>query len=166
MAVQGDCERVYPCPRDSRVKHLKLFLLVLFIYTFQKSFWSHKSKSSSNLKFIFKKKNHIFQCMGKIFCVDFQKDLWNSTQISYPFIERCTFIEVWNLNFSLDLGACMCFWNVSQEFQTQFSIFPVPHLWWRESVLDIWWNRLQKYGAPRYSTAQLHTASWTRWRQR
>ena len=29
-------------------------------------------------------KNHIFQCMGKIFCVEFQR-------VSYPYIERCGF---------------------------------------------------------------------------
>ena len=29
-------------------------------------------------------KNHIFQCIGKIFCVEFQKYLWNSTQNILP----------------------------------------------------------------------------------
>ena len=37
-------------------------------------------------------KNHIFQCVGKIFCVEYQRvPLKFRTKISYPCIERCRF---------------------------------------------------------------------------
>ena len=37
-------------------------------------------------------KNDIFQCMGKIFCVEFQRVPFEIPhKISYPYIERCEF---------------------------------------------------------------------------
>ena len=37
-------------------------------------------------------KIHIFQCMGKIFCVEFQKVPFEIPhKISYPYIKRCDF---------------------------------------------------------------------------
>ena len=36
--------------------------------------------------------SHIFQCMCKMFCAKFQSVPLNSTQKSYPYIERCLFL--------------------------------------------------------------------------
>ena len=46
-------------------------------------------------------KINTFQCMGKIFFMDFQRELWNSAHnISYPYIERYDFIQSWNFKSS------------------------------------------------------------------
>ena len=42
------------------------------------------------LKFSYVNKIHIFQCMGKIFCVEFQIP----HKISYPYIERYDFYAI------------------------------------------------------------------------
>ena len=56
-------------------------------------------------------KSHIFQSMGKIFVWNFKGSLWNSTQISYPYTERCGFYSQMTIYELLDLRAHRCFWN-------------------------------------------------------
>ena len=47
------------------------------------------------LKFSYVNKIHIFQCMGKIFCVEFQRyPLKFHTKYKYPYIERYDFYAI------------------------------------------------------------------------
>ena len=57
--------------------------------------------------------NHIFQHMGKIFCVEFQRVPFEIPhKLSYPHIERCWFYSQVKIEELLDLKAHKCFWNV------------------------------------------------------
>ena len=61
-------------------------------------------------------KNHIFQSMGKIFCVEFQKGTFKILhKISYPYIERCRFYSQVKIEELLDLRAHKCFWNAPRS---------------------------------------------------
>ena len=60
-------------------------------------------------------KNHIFQCMGKIFCVEFQRyPLKFHTKISCPYIESCGFYSQVKISELLDLRAHKCVWYAPQ----------------------------------------------------
>ena len=53
------------------------------------------------LKILMLYQNEIFQSMGQILFVwNFKGYLWNSTWISYPYIERYYFIQHWNFKSS------------------------------------------------------------------
>ena len=55
-------------------------------------------------------KIYIFQCMGKIFCAEFQRySLKFHTKISYPYIQRYDFYTTLKLEELLDLRAHTCF---------------------------------------------------------
>ena len=56
-------------------------------------------------------KNEIFQCMGKIFCVGFQRvSLKFHTKYFDPYIERCRFYSHVKILELLDFRAHKCFW--------------------------------------------------------
>ena len=68
-------------------------------------------------------KNHIFQCMGKIFCAEFQRVPFEiSHKISYPYIERRGFYSQVEIEELLDLRTHKCFWNDQKILSC---------LWWR-----------------------------------
>ena len=57
-------------------------------------------------------KNDIFQCMGKMFCMKFQRFPFEIPhKISYPYIERWWFHTMLKIQELLDLRARKCFWN-------------------------------------------------------
>ena len=59
-------------------------------------------------------KNHIFQCMGKIFCVEFQRvPLKFHTKYLTHTLKDVDFIHIWKE--LLDLRAHKCFWNAPQD---------------------------------------------------
>ena len=56
-------------------------------------------------------KNHIFQCMDKIFCVEFQRvPLKFHTKYLTHILKDIDFVHRWKFK-SLDLSAHKCFWN-------------------------------------------------------
>ena len=80
------------------------------------------------LKFSPLNKIHIFQCMGKIFCVEFQRyPLKFHTKYLTPYIERYDFYTTLKFEELLDLRAHMRFWNAPQMFSGQVQIF-LKHL--------------------------------------
>ena len=55
---------------------------------------------------------HIFQCMGKIFCEEFQRSPFEIPhKISYPYIERCDFYTTLKFKELLNLRSHKYFWN-------------------------------------------------------
>ena len=65
-----------------------------------------------NLKFSTLYENHIFQCIGKIFCVEFQRYLWNSTEyISTIHWKMCSLLKIINIYKPQDLQARQMFSN-------------------------------------------------------
>ena len=82
--------------------------------TISKCLWILESKSSKTftsvqitylsmlnlrvLKISYQYKMHIIQCMGKIFCVEFQGEPLNlHTKLSYPYIESWDCVYPWNV---------------------------------------------------------------------
>ena len=64
------------------------------------------------LKFSPVNKIHLFQCMGKIFCVEFQRYplKFHAKYLTHTLKDRI-FIQHWNFQELLDLRAHMRFWN-------------------------------------------------------
>ena len=61
-------------------------------------------------------KNCIFQCMGKIFCVEFQSALWNSTQNIWPIHWKMCIIFTGE-----KITACKCLWNAPLILTSQIT---------------------------------------------
>ena len=67
-------------------------------------------------------KNRIFQCMGKIFCVEFQRVplkfhtiyLTHTKYLTHK-LKDVDFIHRWKFKSSKDLRAHKCFWNAPQD---------------------------------------------------
>ena len=61
-----------------------VLLWIFFPHAWGCSKNTYELKNLRALKFSLVSKIYIFQCMGKIFCVEFQSTLWNSTQNIIP----------------------------------------------------------------------------------
>ena len=89
--------------------HYTSFLLI-------KLFISQRSGTNDcNGQFHIWFRNHIFQCISKIFCVEFERE----HKISYPHIERCGFYSQVNIQELLDLRAHNRFWNAPLDHRRQ-----------------------------------------------
>ena len=109
--------------------------------------YSHISQGPNltALKFSPVNKIHIFQCMGKIFCVEFQRvrflcGISKGTfeiphKISYPYTERYDFYTKLKFYKLLDLRGNTQFWNAPWSYQD--STVWVTYCYWGRRKVDL-----------------------------
>ena len=90
---------------DNKIRFFPMFIISIMCMTVQLGVSkTYKSENIGALKSSLLSKLHIFPCMDKIFCVEFQKV--SPYKISYPYTERYfnTMLNIYGLP---DLQACM-----------------------------------------------------------
>ena len=95
------------------------------------------------LKFSYVNKINIFQCMGKIFCVEFQRVPPHKK--SNPYIERYDFYTTLKIQELLDLRAHMRFWNAPLVLYHTTSKISLTDDWHRDDLEHVTFWQLFEY---------------------